>query len=818
MRPNLPIRSFSCFASIYHCNSGLKAIYLGRGDLHDPNYDHMKRGRSFLELANENVFRSEYTGLPLSDEYCIFYVTMYPSTEMEKQFTTSNPVIFAAVSVIIFLFTSIIFLLYDTKVEQRQKLVMTTAVRTTHMLSSLFPSAVRDKLLQESDDIQKESNMKQNNNVGRDDYMDCDVPSTTLDSNININNNPINSYSTVLKQKFAAPIADLYPDTTVFFADICGFTAWSSSRGPDHVFILLESLYSEFDKIARRRKVFKVETIGDSYVAVVGLPEPMKNHATVMVKFAEDVLLKMKVIANELITCFGPDTAHLNLRVGLNSGPTTAGVIRGEKSRFQLFGDTVNTASRMESTGSPGRIQCSPKTAELLQKASKGHWLTKRHDVVRVKGKGEMTTFWVHISRSAKSEASDHSGGVSDSVPPDMSPANLVRKRLVDWNFDLFENLLLDVMSLQATRILSNELQTDSKRDVLSWEPKDKEEQSHRLPLEEVVEVLDLQNSDWNQQVSRQGESTTLLGPTASQQLKDLITSIASLYRPNPFHNFEHASHVVMSTKNLLDRLNQSSIDVATHQIRLDPLVCLAIVFGALVHDIDHVGIPNIQLTKDRAPIAVFYRDRCIAEQNSFDVAWKLFMGQQFADLRRCIFRSENDYNCFRQVTLNIVMATDIFDTDLKTLRQSQWDKVFNEDLNDVCEYSVDDYNRKATLCVEHLIQASDIIHTMQHWTVYQNWNRKLFEEMNIAYQEGRLEKNPCLDWFEDELLFFDNYIIPLAKKLTTCDMFGVNSEAFLNFAIDNRGEWETKGRSIVNEWIKEMKLDCEEKLSNGSI
>ena len=95
----------------------------------------------------------------------------------------------------------------------------------------------------------------------------------------------------------------------------------------------------------------------------------------------------MREITRDLETQLGPDTGELSMRFGLNTGPVTAGLLRGDRSRFQLFGDTVNTAARMESTGSSGKIQCSQTTAEALTRSGKEHWLEARADLVSAKGK-----------------------------------------------------------------------------------------------------------------------------------------------------------------------------------------------------------------------------------------------------------------------------------------------------------------------------------------------------------------------------------------------------------------------------------------------
>jgi len=112
----------------------------------------------------------------------------------------------------------------------------------------------------------------------------------------------------------------------------------------------------------------------------------------------------------------------------------------------------------------------------------------------------------------------------------------------------------------------------------------------------------------------------------------------------------------------------------------------------------------------------------------------------------------------------------------------------------------------RATIVIEHIIQAADVSHCMQHWQVYKRWNERLFQEMYLAYEEGRGPKDPSEGWYKGELWFFDNYIIPLAKKLEECGVFGVSSDECLNYALQNRKEWASKGQEVVEEMVERFK------------
>jgi hypothetical protein len=179
------------------------------------------------------------------------------------------------------------------------------------------------------------------------------------------------------------------------------------------------------------------------------------------------------------------------------------------------------------------------------------------------------------------------------------------------------------------------------------------------------------------------------------------------------------------------------------------------------------------------------------------DLAWNLFMDEQFRDLRYSLCSTDEEMRRFRQLVVNSVMATDIMDRDLRALRDGRWGKAFQITPSST-ELACDTVNRKATIVIEHLIQASDIAHTMQHWHIYRKWNERLFEEMYEAYLNGRAEKDPSEFWYKGEIGFFDFYIIPLAKKLDECGVFGASSNEYLNDAMKNRKEWVDQGEEVV--------------------
>jgi class 3 adenylate cyclase len=365
----------------YRIDNGI--TYLGNGDLHDSRFSNkMQDSDNSTEKLNAMETKS-FTSVDLNVGFCKYKLRVYPSQDTQAVHLDKTPLIAVLIVLAIFSFTGAVFIVYTVSVKRMHKVVMDRAIASGAIVSSLFPSQVRDQIYQENEAGRKRSSQSWPDNG--------ENPEATTSSR---------------------PIANVFDQTTIMFADMVGFTKWSSTREPVQVFELLETLYQAFDAIAERRKVFKVETIGDCYVAVAGLPKPQENHSVIMVKFADDCMVKMGQLTAELASALGEDTAGLAMRVGLHSGSVTGGVLRGQKSRFQLFGDTMNTASRMESNGMPHRIHVSQETANELVAKGKSGWVTPREDKIVAKGKGELQTYWVAIrstSHSVVSSKTSHS-------------------------------------------------------------------------------------------------------------------------------------------------------------------------------------------------------------------------------------------------------------------------------------------------------------------------------------------------------------------------------------------------------------------------
>lgn len=192
-----------------------------------------------------------------------------------------------------------------------------------------------------------------------------------------------NSIAQRLKQG-ESPIADTFMDVTVMFADIVGFTHLAEKIAPEQMVTILNKVFSAFDNMANHYGLEKIKTIGDAYMVVGGLPTLRSDHAEAVAEMA----LEMQQLSNLFSL---DDGISLTMRIGINTGPAVAAVIGNKKFSYDLWGDTVNTASRMESHGLPGRIQVTEATYRHLNQ----NYILEHRGAIEVKGKGKLVTYFL---------------------------------------------------------------------------------------------------------------------------------------------------------------------------------------------------------------------------------------------------------------------------------------------------------------------------------------------------------------------------------------------------------------------------------------
>lgn len=242
----------SCGSSFTYFIESENATFLGLGDAHDKKYDDLKYSTQFA------TYEGNLTSISGLADHCTYSLNLYPSAQYEEGYTSTAPIYFTVGVLGVFVWVAAVFSFYDCLVQRRQEKVNTVATKSNALVASLFPAQVRDKLIMEQREPRRRYKAAANVSA---------AAATATDEKDDAWNSQMHMVGGGGIDDDSPPIADLFPSATVGFLDIAGFTAWSSQREPSQVFILLETIYRSFDKIAQKRKVFKVETIGDCYVA-----------------------------------------------------------------------------------------------------------------------------------------------------------------------------------------------------------------------------------------------------------------------------------------------------------------------------------------------------------------------------------------------------------------------------------------------------------------------------------------------------------------------------------------------------------------------
>jgi class 3 adenylate cyclase len=611
-------------------------------------------------------------------------------------------------------------------------------------------------------------------------------------------------------------------EASVLFADIDGIDAWNAGRESKDKCDLMDMVHRTFRMLAKKHGISQIDMSGECFVVIKGSKGVDDNHAAALTHFACDC---RKTVGEKFKAL---QARGIAIRFGIHTGHVQQGEVGEERSRYQLVGDTIDIAYQMLSSSRAGKIHISVDTAELLNLAGKGDWLVPREDLVLVKGKGEMSTFWIR-----------HKACLASSEPPDLLWGSDASSQASVTSFDDIDNWESQNMAEFQTR--ENKFQAVIERTVQVLLPYLKKIQAKRNAqktlnasqyggsndvnmdnsiIDEARDVLLMPPFDSRVAALMTHSEMLDLPEEVEEQLRLYITSIVSTYKPNDFHNIEHAAHVCLTMDKMIKKLlapesqdvyvdfggkprsaESIAFDLENRSFGLasDPLAQFSLLFASLVHDVDHVGVSNQQLIKEGSPIASLYRNQSVAEQNSVDISWWLLMTPNFADLRTAIYENGSEMQRFRQILVNTIIATDVMDRDMKIHRDSCWKKSFEGGgSKDISPNQLRDL--KATMIAEHLMQAADHSHTMQSYRNFLKWNQRLFDETCTAYHAGRAEKDPTTWWYVGELAFFDKFVIPLTLRLKESGVFGSSGQEYLNNALQNRKLWASNGKKIVHD------------------
>lgn len=400
---------------------------------------------------------------------------------------------------------------------------------------------------------------------------------------------------------------------------------------------------------------------------------------------------------------------------------------------------------------------------------------------------------------------------------------------------------------------------------------------SHR---DEISVEQPPESSRFNDERKNGSESNISL---VKKQLYMYVMRIANLYGGVHYHNFQHATHVALSANKLIDILlscetipcgeidegegvtnevvrnhengktnqaqgsatsissKKSSAEnfernLSTFGISTDPLMHFTLVFSALVHDVQHKGLPNAQLVKEEDKLSAIYLNTSVAEQHSIAVAFSVLSESCFNELRRAIYSTQEECDQFRDLVIDLILCTDISSPERMALGKSKWNIAFpkdslsvpgsmhrrhsdpipknnsSKDLKDKsmsssankpssAGFSASHTKLKARVVMEQLMQIADVAHLMQDWPVFLKWNKNLYDELWAAKIADR-GFDPSKNWFNGQISFLDNYVIPLSTRIYESGVFGAEGKSFMKNAIKNKEKWIEEGQRQSIEMI----------------
>jgi hypothetical protein len=466
----------------------------------------------------------------------------------------------------------------------------------------------------------------------------------------------------------------------------------------------------------------------------------------------------------------------------------------------------------MESSSKRNKIQVCELTKSLLMAvAGQSFELRERRDIkdqtgAYLKGKGWRETWWL-----------------SGTSSPTCGCAHKPSKACDKHDAEIQAAVPLELDLARPGDTTSGPIKAPNKQ---HWSllGQDLFDAAHHGLVEVVINLLEYRLLDLES--SREG-ANGILTKGVREELRALVFEILSMYNDVNFHNFKHSCHVTVSMNKLLEITASTRSEMSIPGwYWSDEMVCFAMVFAALIHDVGHLGMPNKILVDLGHDLAHKYENKSVAESNSIDIATDLLLNGDYPHLRASLFKSQDEMNAFIMLIRVAVSSTDIACKDnmgeCKELLECAFglkEGVDQAEIKDLQEYhafnlsmlnNLDATQLDATLLCQNcaflqlLVQAADVAHTMQPFEMFIRWNYRLYKEQQALHASYLLPTNPSDNWPTSNIGFFDFYVEPLAARLCHLSSSDLDELSMLSkYTKQNRDRWSKYGEQITELMVR---------------
>ncbi|CAJ1965371.1 unnamed protein product [Cylindrotheca closterium] len=612
-----------------------------------------------------------------------------------------------------------------------------------------------------------------------------------------------------------------HENVTLFFSDVVGFTAICDQVEPWDVIAMMNQLYSVMDFLASHFGLYKVETVGDAYLCASGLLNPDEYHAEKMANFALAVRECVQHVKSPV------DGSPIQLRIGIHTGSCTSGVIGTLTPHYCLFGDMVNTASRHESTGMPGKIQCSSVLYSRLEHFSKmdiGQYIFSARGLVEMKGKGEHYTYWLESATEANTGVNEESLASLSRQVQGILATNSWKKRRYFGRGGILRNDA-DASDVSASGTSSHDGSTPSyttevsssllgSDDSVQNGDDFMDDEDDPMPRKTIIDfpqenglqipqpwgTIGSQKEKFPEEaigkslcrslatcIQKEGERIRMV----EDQLRAFVSSIAQIYDSSANEtSLDHIAEVFRRANFLWEARDPN--ERSPYALGANPWDHFTLLFSAFIHRVKHTGSTNATLQSEKHLIAQMYEGQLSCqERRSVDFAFTL-LEDEFGELY-----DEVTFGCpnFRSLVRKTVLSTDLENESTVHKMLGKCEKLNLMDCVDERQS-----RERNTANIGLILAVATVGQYTQSLDQFLQYIGEAYDKVTKASDSSSSES-----WYREQHMFMKYVLLPLIEEVTSVlPLSGYLEEG----ATENIAFWDKRGQEwMVSSRLKKAKL-----------